>query len=411
MPQLVAVWLLFAVLSCACNAMSPQPASDLPHALSRSQLYEMVSNTPLSKLAPNLEISVFALTALCKKHNIPYPGSGYWTKKSLGIEQTLEPLPDPSDSNEAVISIEPSKPSRRRGGADQSVVRNKDPNATPTVDAKVSTRPDKLHPVVARWMADRECRRRDALASRNEWQISSAPPPMAEIDHRRYNILSSLFRALESKGGGISDGEKGLVRVTIDGEKIEFQVREKNRQVRLPPTDKRSSYLSQELVGTGKLVFAIKTYLRGPHNEEWNESDRNPLENQLPKIVERLFEGAAILKAWHIEQEQDRLRRQEEAERRAERARMAEEERLRHDELRKLAQDLRRANEIRAFIAAMKSQPFDAEAVLHGKSLGQWLAWAEAAADSLDKSRDGPSGVFSIVGSLRAQPQSPWRNS
>jgi hypothetical protein len=379
--------------------------------LSRARLYEMVSNTPLSKLAPKLGVSVFALTALCKKHNIPYPGSGYWTKKSLGIEQSLEPLPAPPDSNDLAISIEPAKPRRRLRGAVQSVVQKNDLNATPTVDADTSPRLIKPHPLVARWMADRERRRRDASASRNDWRISSAPPPMAGIDHRRYNILSLLFKALEAKGAGVSDGKKGLSCVTIDGEKIEFQVREKNRQVRILPTDRRSGYLSQELVGTGKLVFAIKTYLRGPHHEEWPESDRNPLESQLPKIVERLFEGAAILRAWHIEQEQDRLRRQEDAERRAERARRAEEERLRHDELRMLARDLRRANEIRAFIAAMKSQPFDAEAILHEKTLGQWLAWAEAAADALDKSREGPSGVFSIIGNLRAQPQSPWRNS
>jgi hypothetical protein len=61
--------------------------------------------------------------------------------------------------------------------------------------------------------------------------------------------------------------------------------------------------------------------LRGPHNEEWRETNDNPFEKQVPKFVERLFEDVAILKAWHIEQEQDRLHWQEEAERRAERAR------------------------------------------------------------------------------------------
>ncbi|RUU88919.1 hypothetical protein EOB59_20710 [Mesorhizobium sp. M7A.F.Ca.MR.176.00.0.0] len=53
-------------------------------------------------------------------------------------------------------------------------------------------------------------------------------------------------------------------------------------------------------------MFAIKTYLRGRFNEEFLETDSLPLEDQLPRIVERLFEGAEILKAWHLEQEQER---------------------------------------------------------------------------------------------------------
>jgi hypothetical protein len=353
--------------------------------LSRQQLYDLVCNTPLSKLAPKLDITVFALTALCKKHHVPYPGSGYWTKKSLGIEQVLEPLPA-LDGEESLITVEPSKP-RRTARKASSPIEGGRANASGADET--AAKPVKQHPLVTKWIANRERFRREALASGSEWRISNAPSPLAEIDYRRYAILASLFQALEAKGAVVSEGDNGLARVTIDGEKIDFQVREKNRQVTLSPTDRRSSYRSQELVGTGKLVFAIRTYLRGPHNEEWKESDRNPLESQVPKMVERLFEGAVILKAWHIEQEQDRLRWREEEERRAEQARLAEEEELRRKELGKLARNWRRANEIRAFIAEAKLHPFDAEASIHGKTLAEWLAWAETAAAALDKSREG----------------------
>jgi hypothetical protein len=91
------------------------------------------------------------------------------------------------------------------------------------------------------------------------------------------------------------------------------------------PTARRSS------VGTGKLVFAIRTYLRGRHNEEWDETHSNPLENRLPQIIDRLFEGARILKAWHIEREQQQERWQQEAAQRAERKRLAKQEQSRRE--------------------------------------------------------------------------------
>lgn len=366
--------------------------------LSRRQLYELVSNAPLSKVAPELGISPSMLSALCQKYNVPYPGSGYWTKKLLGIEQAIDPLPPASDADEGVITIEPAKPRRKPNSVSPP---NSIANASTAAMSQQKARSVKQHPLVVEWMAAYERRRREALASGSQWRIDSSPP-LTEAGHRRYDILSSLFRALEARGAKVSEGEKGLARVTIDGEKIDFQVREKNRQVRIPPSDKRN-YSSQELIGTGKLVFAIRTYLRGPHNEEWRETNDNPLENQVPKFVERLFEGAAILKAWHIELEQDRLHRQEEAERRAERARLAEEEKLRRNKLHELAQDWHHANEVRAFIAAVKTQPFDPEANVEGKTIAEWLIWAEAATDMLDKSRDGAACIFSIVGQQRAE--------
>ena len=75
--------------------------------LTRQQLYELVCNAPLSKVAPNLSIRVDTLSDLCRRHDVPYPGSGYWTKKSLGIEQPLQPLP-PFEGNELLITIEPA---------------------------------------------------------------------------------------------------------------------------------------------------------------------------------------------------------------------------------------------------------------------------------------------------------------
>jgi hypothetical protein len=375
--------------------------------ISRLELYELVSKSPLSKVAPGLGISATVLAGICRAHNVPYPGSGYWTRKSLGQTVTLDPLPP--EPGEQPVEIEPSKPRGRRTETPTPDAIAQVPNsAEPATNAAivVKERLTKPHPIIASWIADRERRRREAAASRDQWRIRNAPPPFSEIDHRRHAILDALFLALEGKGAKIAEAEKGLLSVTIDGEKIEFQVREKSRQVRISAQDNRSSYLSQELVGTGKLVFAIRTYLRGPHNEEWRETDTKPLESQLPRIVDRLLEGAQILKAWQHELEQERERWRQEAARRAERERLAKQEQKRRERLGELARNWLSAGQIREFLAVIKSKPFANETGIEGKSLTEWMAWAEAAADALDATRDGAEGLFSIIAAVKIEPGS-----
>ena len=374
--------------------------------ISRLELYELVSKSPLSKVAPSLGISATTLAEICRKHNVPYPGSGYWTRKSLGQTVMLDSLPP--DSEEQPIDIEPSKPrllpaEGRTTDAIVEAAKSTEPTAPAIVVPIVKERPIKPHPIIAKWIADRERRRREATASRDPWRIKMAPAPLSDIDRRRHTLLDALFRSLEDKGAKISEAEKGLLRVTIDGEKIDFQIREKNRQVKVSPEDRRNSYLSQELVGTGKLVFAIRTYLRGPHNEEWRETSNSALESQLPKIVDRLFEGARILKAWHVEQEQEQERWRQEAARRAERERLAKQEQRRREKLGELARNWLTASRIRDFLAAIKSKSFPSEKEVHGKSLAEWMAWAEAAADALDATQDGAEGLFSIIGGVKVE--------
>ena len=51
--------------------------------ITRAELYRKVCRSPLSKVAPQLGISGTALATICKKYEIPYPGSGHWTRVSL----------------------------------------------------------------------------------------------------------------------------------------------------------------------------------------------------------------------------------------------------------------------------------------------------------------------------------------
>ncbi|MCX5568199.1 hypothetical protein [Kaistia nematophila] len=81
--------------------------------VTRVELYKRVCERPLSKVAPELGISGTALAAICKQYQVPYPGSGYWTRKSLGLSAELPTLPEASDETIDIL-LPVVKPRKKR---------------------------------------------------------------------------------------------------------------------------------------------------------------------------------------------------------------------------------------------------------------------------------------------------------
>lgn len=92
--------------------------------ISRRELYERVCQRPLSKIAPDFSISGTALAAICKRHQIPYPGSGYWTRKALGLAVRLPTLPDGIDETIEIVAT-PAKPRPKRPEGDAAAPKRK----------------------------------------------------------------------------------------------------------------------------------------------------------------------------------------------------------------------------------------------------------------------------------------------
>ena len=60
--------------------------------LTRPQLYEKVWSQSVSSLAKEIGISDVGLAKICKRHNIPRPGLGYWAKRQAGLKVQQKPL-------------------------------------------------------------------------------------------------------------------------------------------------------------------------------------------------------------------------------------------------------------------------------------------------------------------------------
>jgi hypothetical protein len=50
----------------------------------RKSFFEMVWSQPMTKLAAQFKISDVALTKICRRHEIPVPGRGFWARVAAG---------------------------------------------------------------------------------------------------------------------------------------------------------------------------------------------------------------------------------------------------------------------------------------------------------------------------------------
>ena len=73
--------------------------------LIRTELYEKVWATPMLQLAQEFGISDVGLAKLCRRHNIPLPGLGYWRKRETGHDPGRVPLPPASNQTMVLIEI------------------------------------------------------------------------------------------------------------------------------------------------------------------------------------------------------------------------------------------------------------------------------------------------------------------
>jgi len=233
------------------------------------------------------------------------------------------------------------------------------------------------------------------------------PTPFTDVDRRRHRVLDALLKSLEREGISLSDEGRWQLTATRGGDAIEFQLRERFKQVRRVPTadEKRwnsSREFVQELQPTGTLMFEIKTYLPSGLTRTWREEAVKPLEDSLASILQTMLAAFPLLEKRRLEREEESRRYQLAEQRRRE----AEQERQREDgrwrRFLEFACDWRDAKLARSFLTALKAQPFEGEALIAGRSLTDWLAWAEAQASERDPLGDGAEPVFESIAEVNS---------
>jgi len=195
-----------------------------PLTLTREELYNLVWETPISRLAPRFGLSDVGLAKLCVRHGVPRPPRGHWARLQHGKPVYTVPLPPVEDEAPQTITIDPARPAATRG-VQASASRN---SAGAAVESKPPAGPTVARtledpcPLVARTARSIRSARADDTGlfsprARRTLDVSVGPDSV----ERALCILDALVKAFEGDGCGITTTEDDGPRRTIaeiDGE-------------------------------------------------------------------------------------------------------------------------------------------------------------------------------------------------
>lgn len=366
--------------------------------IGRQDLYERVWATPMRTLAAEFGVSNVGLAKACERHRIPCPPRGYWAKKQHGKPTrclSLPPCPDPALQT---VTIHPPAP--KPPEASNPTEPPLDPDLAAVLESvrklpelQVASALRHPHPLVE--------------AARTRFQGATPDPQnlvrpvwdgtptltvavgVASVP-RALRFLDALVKAVERVGGRVdvkkvTHGRGRGTEVVFCGEGVPLRLRERYRQVKIPP-DKQPKGLwgsRVEYVLTGEFILDA-----GPsYSDQYGKDGKiaGPIEGQLNQLLLRLVEAVGEARAVRRMREADRRRWEEQERLRREQAERERAERARVEALLTDVGAWRRANDLRAYITAVeervadRGQPTDAR-----PELARWLTWARELADRLD---------------------------
>lgn len=380
-------------------SQSAEPAG--PVTLTRDELYRLVWETPMSRLAERFGLSGNGLAKICRRLDVPYPPRGYWARLAAKKEVRATALPraKPGTPLSTAIYRKVPKPAEELAPGLQS--------ALSEVMAKVGVlrvpeRLHKPHAIIAGWLAEHERQLELARRDRDRWSVHYRPRDFTSMDRRRHRLLDVLFKELEKRGARIGENDRHDLHAVVSGEKLEFELREKYRQVRRPLTAEELRWGSnrtgtrQELKPTGFFLFAIRSHLPRTLRREWLERDDAPIDDRLGEIAATFMVAGPIMA--------DERRQREEEARRAEEAR----QRQRQDRnwwrrFTEIAAAWDEAGTARRFLLALRELDPPEGTLIDGRPLAEWLEWAEQKLKAADPIERGIAAIFGDIANV-----SPW---
>lgn len=299
----------------------------------REELYERVWTTPVHRLAKEFGYSDVGLTKLCRKHEIPTPGVGYWRRIELGRKPSRTPLP----------VIEQPSPYRIQLTIRERAVDEEEPAAREV--PVVTVFPDRpiSHPLVVRLERLFRHGKKDEkalLVPRNGFaphlKVTEATLPRALC------ILDALFRGFEGRGIQITwpKDETANLSLVWESESIGFCLSEILDTKPHTPTEQENARRKREpwwsapkwdYQPTGLLRISLLCSETTSARRNWSEGKKRSIEECLGEVilgigalVKAIKKVKAERQRWHEEFEAEQKKRREAERRHEEFARRAE---------------------------------------------------------------------------------------
>jgi hypothetical protein len=339
--------------------------------LTRKELYDLVWQEPLSRLAKRYKISDNGLRKICKRMNIPIPAMGDWQKIQYGKKVDITKLPlkyegkdeiTLGEKGEGDINVESPIVQHRR--LIQTLESTTDlPLMVPD---RMSSRLDKLirstmeyHEAVRKYYKSHQGTYPDRINVLSV-QVQEESRP------RAYRLLNTIIKALRFRKHDVIVNQFTTYAI-IDDEKVNFRLREKQRV-----SDIKTSYGGRQYESTGEFVFVIDI---GSYTRKEVKDGHEPIESKISTIIAMLeLEGIRMKE----ERNASEIRRKKWEEQQRIEQELRERQEKEAKAFKKLflkAIRLHQANILRNYIRTVESN-----ALKKGKKtkeLKKWLIWAD----------------------------------
>lgn len=405
--------------------------------LTRKQLYDEIWALSVAGVARKYNLNYGKLIATCKAENVPFPSSGYWTRKNMGKDVSNEAV-ELSGHEETEISLITNDATIKRiRKAKAEIVENKQTDIIEDAKVVVEELQQNKAESISKWSGGMlefldETERNKVLEvacnlqiNQNTYlhktlvqykkDIADYKSKLREAQNRsyynpRYNkpenepeffkemsdecmpraiaILDTVFKAIESMGGSINSD----LSVKIRGDIVRFRMVESQDQVKHEITKQEAQALVKYNDDIKNHRWASKPQIR-KYDKVYNgklrivfgersyirDTDSEKLEDRLGDILVTLYEKAEENRIAREAREEAERKRIEEARRREENRQRKEQEIHLVKELVNKAEDYRIAKEIREYIQAMIDSGSE-------DITPEWIEWAEKKADWYDPS-------------------------
>ena len=373
--------------------------------VTREELYQMVWQQPMSRLAEEFGISGNGLAKVCDRLNVPYPPRGYWAKKEAGKPVVTFKLPPWKDGVPQATDIHPTPPKPAPlPKAEQAAAA-----ATERVgDLVVPDSLDDLHPRMRAWIADHAKKRREREQENRsrrhgQWWTPPLIPDLTERDLYRFRVTSAIFRGVERAGGKIENSPiTGKVTFLIEGHKVECSIVEKMVKSLKQREEQRNwtaypDHYQSGLESSGYLRVGITTYLAG-RQSQWVETDKTKISKLLPEIVGAIIAAGPVLEQAEREREEREQRYRDQEARRYEARRLKETDDKRWNRFREFAANWDERAKLLVFLAEVEARlAVEGDVIVSDRLLSEWIEWAKARTESLDPFGTGAAKMFEAI--------------
>ncbi len=281
----------------------------------REELYAEVWAKPLTSLVAKYGVSAVAIGKTCRKLQVPLPGRGYWAKKAHGHPVTREPLPTISNAprvvryqRPSVVNTVPSLPPKPEFPVeDEDKIEIDRINQVFSAGSFVVKKPRKAlrHPLIvtARNILHHAFVSKAILQT--PWNESCLDIRVSKSSlGRALGTMAAIIAVLEDNGAKVKvapcerswGGRSIETTATIFGERIQFGISERTRQVRVPdstatPDAAGRPRFVRHYEATGELsiqVLSNSSYF----STIWRDTQQAKIESLAPECIASMMKIA-----------------------------------------------------------------------------------------------------------------------